>query len=254
MNNSNPSEKLHRMVEEINERGGSYHKFDLGDNLVINGTFDMTKYLHCYGIPMDLTGKTVLDIGTSSGFFAFERVRRKAQVTAIDLWDGTGFNSNRDVLGLDVRYVQKSSYELDLTFGQFDLVICGSLLLHLADIFRAIERIRSVCRGEAIIATAAMDDHKFDDKPFCEFVGSRTLDGLSDYYTFWRLNGTALMKMVLAAGFSESVFNKIALGHQLWVTLGYGTPQTVPDRPERPRMGFDPTSGTHCQARWTARA
>ena len=113
-------------------------------------------------------------------------------------------STDGDILGLDVRYVQKSIYALDPTFGQFDLVICGSLLLHLGDIFGAIERIRSVCQGEAIIATAAMDDHKFDDKPFCEFVGSRTLDGPSHYWTFWRLNAIALKKMVLAAGFSEA--------------------------------------------------
>jgi 2-polyprenyl-3-methyl-5-hydroxy-6-metoxy-1,4-benzoquinol methylase len=164
----------------------------------------MTKYLHYYGIPEDLTGKTVLDIGTSTGFFAFECARRKAQVTAIDLWDGILFNTIRDAIGLDARYVQKSIYELDPTFGQFDLVVCGSLLLHLRDIFGAIERIRSVCQGEAIIATAAMDDHKFDDKAFCEFIGSRTLDEAGEYWVYWRLNAMVLKKMLLAAGFSEA--------------------------------------------------
>jgi 2-polyprenyl-3-methyl-5-hydroxy-6-metoxy-1,4-benzoquinol methylase len=204
MSHPNSTEKIRQLVQEINKAGGSYHKFDFGNNLVIHGEYDMTKYLPHYEIPLDLSGKTVLDIGTSTGFFAFECARRKAQVTAIDLWDGIIFNTIREAFGLDIRYVQKSVYELDPTFGQFDLVICGSLLLHLRDIFGAIERIRSVCRGEAIIATAAIDDHKFDAKACCEFIGSKTVDEAGEYWVYWRLNAMALKKMLLAAGFSEA--------------------------------------------------
>jgi len=227
MNNPDPLEKLHQIVQEINKAGGSYHKFAFGNNLVINGAYDMTKYLHYYGIPEDLTGKTVLDIGTSTGFFAFECARRKAQVTAIDLWDGILFNTIRDTLGLDVRYVQKSVYDLDPNFGQFDLVVCGSLLLHLRDIFGAIERIRSVCQGEAIIATAAIDDHKFDDKACCEFIGSKTIDEAGEYWVYWRLNAMALKKMLLAAGFSEaSKVSKFILESEPGKE-GFATPHVV---------------------------
>jgi 2-polyprenyl-3-methyl-5-hydroxy-6-metoxy-1,4-benzoquinol methylase len=204
MSDPHSLEKIRQLVQEINNAGGSYHKFDVGSNLVIDGEYDMTKYLHHYGIPEDLTGKTVLDIGTSTGFFAFECARRKAQVTAIDLWDGILFNKFREAFDLDVRYVQKSIYELDATFGQFDLVICGSLLLHLRDIVGAIERIRSVCQGEAIIATAAMEDGQFDDKAYCEFIGSKTIDKAGEYWVYWRLNATALEKMLLAAGLSKA--------------------------------------------------
>jgi 2-polyprenyl-3-methyl-5-hydroxy-6-metoxy-1,4-benzoquinol methylase len=105
MSKPNSLEEIRQLVQEINKMGGSYHKFDFGNKLVINGEYDMAKYLHHYGIPEDLTGKTVLDIGTSTGFFAFECVRRKAQVTAIDLWDGALFNLIREAFGLDVRYV-----------------------------------------------------------------------------------------------------------------------------------------------------
>jgi 2-polyprenyl-3-methyl-5-hydroxy-6-metoxy-1,4-benzoquinol methylase len=204
MSNPNSPEKIRQLIQEFNKMGRSYHKFDFGDNLVIDGEYDMAKYLHHYGIPEDLTGKTVLDVGTSTGFFAFECARRKAQVTAIDLWDGTLFNIIREAFGLDVRYVQKSIYELDATFGQFDLVICGSLLLHLRDIFGAIERIRGVCQREAIIATAAMDDRHFDDKACCEFIGRKTRDEAGEYWVYWCLNAMALKKMLLAAGFAEA--------------------------------------------------
>jgi 2-polyprenyl-3-methyl-5-hydroxy-6-metoxy-1,4-benzoquinol methylase len=125
-------------------------------------------------------------------------------VTAIDLWDGALFNLVQEAFGLNVRYVQKSIYELDATFGQFDLVVYGSLLLHLRDIFGAIDRIRSVCQGESIIAAAAMDNRQFDDKACCEFIGSKTIDEAGEYWVYWRLNAMTLEKMLLAAGFSKA--------------------------------------------------
>jgi hypothetical protein len=77
MNNPDRFEKLHQIVQDINKAGGSYHKFDFGNNLVIDGENDMVKYLHHYGIPEDLTGKTVLDIGTSTGFFPFKCAEKR---------------------------------------------------------------------------------------------------------------------------------------------------------------------------------
>ena len=45
--------------------------------------------------------------------------------------------------------IEASVYELDpTTHGEFDFVFMGSLLLHLRDPVRAIERVRSVCRGQ----------------------------------------------------------------------------------------------------------
>ena len=41
-----------------------------------------------------------------------------------------------------------SVYELDPgSIGTFDVVVCGSLLLHLRDPLRALEAIRAVCDG-----------------------------------------------------------------------------------------------------------
>jgi 2-polyprenyl-3-methyl-5-hydroxy-6-metoxy-1,4-benzoquinol methylase len=204
MNNPNSPEKIRQLVQEVNNAGGLYHRICLDGGLVMDGEYDMTKYLHYYGIPENLTGKTVLDIGTSTGFFAFHCARRGANVTAIDVWDGVLLNSIRDALGLDVRYVQKSIYDLDAAFGQFDIVICGSLLLHLRDVFGAIERIRSVCKGEAIVATASIEDPRCDHMACCEFVGSKALGGAGEYWVYWHLNTSALKKMLIAADFAEA--------------------------------------------------
>jgi 2-polyprenyl-3-methyl-5-hydroxy-6-metoxy-1,4-benzoquinol methylase len=198
------SAKLRSLVAELNDRGGTYHKIDFGDALVVNGEYDMTRYIHQYDLPAKLDGQSVLDIGTSSGFFAFECARRGGNVTAIDLWDGSLIEEFQKSLGLSVRYEKKSIYDLDEEFGTFDLVICGSLLLHLPDIFGAVRKIRAICKGRAIIATAFLDDPERRDRGYCEFYGIQATGDGHEYGTYWAVSPTALRKMLLAAGFPKS--------------------------------------------------
>ena len=129
----------------------------LGDGLVLDGEYDMARYVESYGIPDDLTGKTMLDVGTASGFFAFECARRGARVTAIDIHDMELVRRVRDGLGLDVTVEQKDLFDFDPAFGTFDYVICASLLLHVRDIVGALERVRSVCQHQAIVCTGIID-------------------------------------------------------------------------------------------------
>src|SRR5690349_11667558 len=73
-----------------------YHSIDMGDGIVTPGHYDHRPYLHYYGIPENLSGKKVIDIGAASGFFSFECERRGAQVTATDLptWFEHDFGPN----------------------------------------------------------------------------------------------------------------------------------------------------------------
>jgi len=195
---------LRDVCDNINRSGGTYHQIDLGGGLVVKGEYDMTRYVEFYGIAADLSGKTVLDIGTSSGFFAFECARRGASVTAIDIWDGNLFNTLKEGLGLSAQYVQRSIYDLDASFGRFDIVICTSLLLHLPDVLGALQRISSVCANKAIIATAFLHNEACRNRPHIEFVGEihKTAHG-SEYGTYWLMSPVALQRMLSAVGFSR---------------------------------------------------
>jgi len=179
----------------------------------------MSRYLSYYGLPEDLKGKSVLDIGTAAGFFAVECARRGANVTAMDIDDGRLVKGICDGLGLDVTYIRKNIFDLDKSCGSFDLVICGSLLLHLCDIFGAVRRIRSVCNGVAIVATGTIPGlfnvrwelsrwirnlFGFDTRPLLQFVGIREVISGSEFWTYWLTNMAALKKMMLTAGFSRA--------------------------------------------------
>src|SRR5690242_4519523 len=111
-------------VRTVNESVGAYHRIDFGEGLVLEGEHDMRRHLRSYGIPDDLTGKTALDVGTAAGFFAVELARRGAEVTAIDLWDGSFQQMVFRAANVDVRYVQADLFDLDEGFGTFDLVFC----------------------------------------------------------------------------------------------------------------------------------
>ena len=167
-------------VDEVNQTGGTYHRMDLGEGLVLDGEYDMARYVDSYGIPDDLAGKTVLDVGTASGFFAFECARRGARVTAIDIHDMEFVRRVRGGLGLDVTVAQKDLFDLDPAFGTFDYVICASLLLHVRDIVGALERVRSVCQHQAIVCTGIIDAVD----PVCHFVGVQAHGGDGPYWTY----------------------------------------------------------------------
>jgi hypothetical protein len=58
---------------------------DLGNGLITPGQYDYRATIRDFGFPQDLSGKSVLDIGSATGFFAFEFEKRGADVTSVEL-------------------------------------------------------------------------------------------------------------------------------------------------------------------------
>jgi tRNA (mo5U34)-methyltransferase len=116
------------------------------------------------GLPQDLRGKRVLDIGAFNGCFSFECERRgAAEVVALTVEPDkdVGFSQLKNAVGSRVvRYVEESVYNInDRNLGQFDLVLFLGVLYHLRYPLLAIDRIRSVCRGTVLVETHVCDDH-----------------------------------------------------------------------------------------------
>lgn len=69
-----------------------YHTFDIGDGIVTDGMYDLRPVIKYHDFPESLKGKSVLDVGSSDGFYAFEFEKRGASsVLAVDTnaYDGT---------------------------------------------------------------------------------------------------------------------------------------------------------------------
>ena len=152
---------------------GWYHSLELAPGVVTEGMFDLRPQVPRYGLPERMDGMRALDVGTWDGFWAFEMERRGAEVVALDLDDerdldwpprrrprafpkgrrGDGFRLAKEVLGSKVERINLSIYSATPEeLGAFDLVFCGSVLLHLRDQVLALERIAGLCRGTFVSA------------------------------------------------------------------------------------------------------
>jgi tRNA (mo5U34)-methyltransferase len=67
------------------ERYYWYHTIDLGDGLITPGLYDYRETVSSFQFPEDMRGMTVLDVGSATGFFAFEFERRGARVISVEL-------------------------------------------------------------------------------------------------------------------------------------------------------------------------
>src|SRR4051794_3882690 len=110
---------------------------------------------------------------------------------------GRGFEIAARALRSKVEKIEASVYDLSPALhGEFDFVFMGSLLLHLRDPVKALERVRSVCRG-LFLTIDAVD-------PLLTLLHPRRpiafLEGTARPW-WWKPNLRGYGQMVLAAGF-----------------------------------------------------
>jgi tRNA (mo5U34)-methyltransferase len=208
-----PAAELGDRIGEI----GWYHTQELAPGVVAPGMFDLRPYVGRYGVPEDLSGLRVLDVGTYDGFWAFEFERRGADVVALDvdrIWDldwpprlrpredearGAGFALAHQALGSSVERVALSIYDAtpeDLG-GRFDLVFCGSVLIHLRDPALALERMAGLCAGRFILA------EEYTTRLALRFLEAAHFSGEGPHMTWWIPSVKAWCGMVRTAGFED---------------------------------------------------
>ena len=200
---------------------GWYHTLELGPGNVTHGIFDLRPYVGEYGLPDRLDGKRVLEVGTWDGFWAFEMERRGAEVVALDLDDereldwpprrrpatfpdvprGEGFRLAREILGSNVERVVRNVYDASPgELGTFDLVFCGSVLIHLRDQLLALERIANLVRPGGTFISAEEYDIATSLLPF---PASRYRADRDSAVVFWQPSIRTWKQMLWTAGFDE---------------------------------------------------
>jgi tRNA (mo5U34)-methyltransferase len=242
-----------------------YHTLELPGGKLTPGWFDTRPVVDRMPWPPGtLHGKRCLDVGTWDGFWAFEMERRGAnEVVAIDVPDARGwdwparatatglhmlevmkggdrsFEVAAGALGSNVQRKDLSVYDLDPDeVGRFDLVFVGSLLLHLRDPVGALERVRSVCSGELVLADTVelAASVRWPRRPVGRLEGNEAP-------LWWQPNIAAVRRMVEAAG-----FRIVAQTGLYFVPLGAGHPR-APLR-EQWREALSPAGRERLIARW----
>ena len=234
-------------LREIVDAHQWYHTLELSPGVITRGWFDTRKLAKQLAFP-DLHGKRCLDVGTFDGYWAFEMESRGAsEVVAIDItdpaqWDwpvgsaenvrqaigqrkgsGDGFLIAKEALGSKVERIECNVYDLDPdVHGMFDFVYVGSILLHLRDPVHALDRVRRVCRGDALVVDA-IDMSLTISLPWRAVA---LLDGKGRPW-WWKPNVAGLVRMVEAAGFD-------VVGRPQRLAMPAGAGQPVP--PLRPSV------------------
>ncbi len=77
----------HMRASGVADIGGYYwyHTVDLPGGIATPGMYDYRTSVSAFQFPEDMHGSTVLDVGSATGYFAFEFERRGAEVVSVDL-------------------------------------------------------------------------------------------------------------------------------------------------------------------------
>jgi tRNA (mo5U34)-methyltransferase len=146
-----------------------WHTIEIEPGLVTRGGWDLRPTADVMPWP-DLAGKRCLDVGTMDGFWAFELERRGAsEVLAIDVLDPQRLDTRvfekpgrrpsernfalvAELLGSSAALRDLSVYDLDpADIGRFDVIVMGYVLQMLRDPLRALDTLRTVCRGHLVL-------------------------------------------------------------------------------------------------------
>ena len=204
---------MHRMSSTLAKEVDAitwYHRIELPGDVTTPGINDSQFALSKLHMPMSLEGKSVLDIGTWDGFYAFEASRRGAtRVLATDsfVWEGkytqAGFLLARDALGLTNVVEERTIDIMDMTpetVGEtFDVVLLLGILYHLADPIGALRRAASLCDDLLLIETeTALNYLPYPAARLWPTTGLR-----GDPTNWFSLNQSALVDLLRSLGFAD---------------------------------------------------
>ena len=187
-----------------------YHTMDLPEFGLVRGHWDLRGRFNEYVGNVDVSGKSVLDIGTATGFLSFAAERNGARrVLSFDMSDvrqqhfvpfaSSDRSSPRSIasyaheieqwknaywlchrrLASRAKVFYGDVYDLPSQLGDFEVTIVGSILEHLRDPVSALESIAARTRETLVIVTPVLES----EEPMARFE-PRTSDPEQDF-TWW---------------------------------------------------------------------
>lgn len=184
-NNSGPHLERPRLVERL-EDCFFYHAMDLPGFGLVRAHWDLRGRFDDYVGGVDVSGKSVLDVGAATGFLSFEAEKRgAARVLSFDMSDprqqtflpfkdklysrdpeqwarqyGAEIEQWKNAYWLCHRLLESKAevyygnvYELPMELGQFDIAIVGSVLEHLNDQITALASIARLTKETLVLVS-----------------------------------------------------------------------------------------------------
>jgi tRNA (mo5U34)-methyltransferase len=196
-----------------------FHTFSLdGRSLYTPGVARDHRY-RIPALPAALRGRSVLDVGTFDGFYAFLCEARGARrVVAVDneqyrewvrarwgveLEGGEGFRAIAALLESQVEYRRLDAFDLDQLNERFDLIFCFGILHRVENplgLLRVLRR-RLADKGHVLLETYGVANPTLADHGVVHVRAAGEVYDRDDY-VYWAFTAESLMRLARRAGFA----------------------------------------------------
>ena len=242
-----------------------YHTTAIPGHEPVRGEWDLTQGVEDYLGRVAFDGKTVLDVGTATGFLTFHMEKAGARVISYDLseenaWDivplsgidaaeharirkahiqaiNNGYWLCHEAHASSARMAYGTVYRIDPALGPVDISVFGSILLHLRDPFLALQNAAQITTNTMIVSELLPGAHALSRlvgrlmgrtmrfKP--RFAKNRPWE------TWWDLPPRLIVEFLGVLGFERTVVTyhtQPLLGRRMpmYTVVGTRTKPTVP--------------------------
>ena len=145
-----------------------WHSIDLGDGVITPGLGGKNCALKVQRLKLneiDWKGKSVLDVGCSTGFFSFWCEKQGiSRIVALDNFSGDnqntrGFNVCKKILNSKVEYISKDITKISSKdIGQFDIVLFIDVLYHIRYPLLALDNLRTITKELLVLRSYCLSD------------------------------------------------------------------------------------------------